>query len=165
VHTTEQLTIDTPEQVALELPIAGIGSRFLALAVDTLVQFFLYLIIAIALVVLASARVLTPAGSWGTIGAAIAVLLMFVIYWGYFSLFEIFWHGQTPGKRAAGVRVIKDTGRPADVTAVLLRNFLRVIDFLPAMYATGLICMALNRHSRRLGDFVAGTVVVHDRAP
>ena len=159
MHTSEQLTIETPEQVALELPIAGIGSRFLALAVDTLVQFFLYLIIFIALVTLATARVVAPAGNWGTIGAAIAVLLVFAIYWGYFSLFEIFWQGQTPGKRAAGIRVIKDTGRPADVAAVLLRNFLRVIDFLPAMYAAGLICMALNRHSRRIGGLVSCTVV------
>ena len=73
------------------------------------------------------------------------------------------WDGQTPGKRVAGIRVVKESGRPADGAAVLLRNLLRAVDMLPFGYAVGIICMMLNRQSRRLGDFVAGTVVVHDR--
>jgi hypothetical protein len=86
------------------------------------------------------------------------------VYWGYFSLFEIFWNGQTPGKRLTGIRVIKDTGRPINAYESMARNILRAIDFLPGMYAVGVVVMMLDRWSRRLGDFVAGTIVVYDRA-
>jgi len=92
------------------------------------------------------------------------VLFAFAVSWGYFTLFEVLWKGQTPGKRVAGIRVIKETGRPIDIPSAILRNLLRAVDFLPAMYGIGVTCMVLNRHSRRLGDFVAGTIVVHDRS-
>ena len=158
--SSDQLRIDTPEQVALELPIAGVGSRFLALAIDTLLQTLLTFL-AFAAVALAG---LLPAGRVvGSVAPAIVLLSVFCIYWGYFAVFEIVWHGQTPGKRLTRIRVIRDNGRPIDATAAVLRNLLRVVDFLPAMYATGVCVMLLNRHSRRLGDLVAGTVVVHER--
>jgi uncharacterized RDD family membrane protein YckC len=165
VHVTERLKIDTPEQVALEMPIAGIGSRFLALAVDTLVQLFLFVVASIVLGQVSPAilRILVDASPiWLMLGPSLLILFSFCLYWGYFACFEILWKGQTPGKRVAGIRVVKDSGRPVDVPAAILRNLIRAIDFLPAMYATGVTCMLLNRHSRRLGDFVAGTVVVHD---
>jgi len=91
------------------------------------------------------------------------VLFLFCLYWGYFAIFEIVWQGQTPGKRVANIRVIRDDGRPIDATAAVLRNLVRVVDLLPGMYGLGVIVMLLNRNSRRLGDFVAGTVVVHER--
>ena len=165
---TDELRIDTPEQIALEIPIAGIGSRFLAIAVDTLLQFVAY-ILAVLVLFFAGPRLtarlfhLPPAIIQFL--PAIGIFLTFCIYWGYFALFEIAWKGQTPGKRAAGIRVIKEDGRPIDATSAILRNLLRAIDFLPALYAAGILCMILNRHSRRLGDLVAGTVVVHDRPP
>jgi uncharacterized RDD family membrane protein YckC len=162
VEPAEQLRIDTPEQIALELQVAGIGSRFLAIAVDTVLQFSLYVSGFIAL-----SFVQTPAivreSFLGLAPAVLAILFGFTIYWGYFALFEIFWSGRTPGKRLAGIRVIKDTGRPINALEAIGRNVLRAIDFLPAMYAVGVVCMMLNRHSRRLGDFVAGTIVVHDK--
>ena len=162
MQPAEQLRIDTPEQIALELQVAGIGSRFLAIAVDTVLQFTLYLAGFIAL-----SFVETPAivrqSSLGLVGPALAILFGFTIYWGYFALFEIFWSGRTPGKRLAGIRVIKETGRPINAFEAIARNILRAIDFLPAMYAAGVVCMMLNKHSRRLGDYVAGTVVVHDK--
>lgn len=159
---SERLTIDTPEQVTLELPVAGIGSRFLSLAIDTLIQGVLFLLLV--LVLAASLTLSRLVGSLGsTWGEALLVLLAFCVYWGYFAVFEIAWQGQTPGKRIAGIRVIKDSGRPADVPAIVLRNLLRVIDALPGVYAVGVVCMLLTRHSRRIGDLVAGTVVVHDR--
>lgn len=165
---TDELRIDTPEQIALELPIAGIGSRFLAIAIDTVLQLCCYiglltiLVLTSLLSVGSSSSLPSPSGSF-----VLAVLLFvsFCIYWGYFAVFEIFWKGQTPGKRLAGIRVIKDSGRPADAVSVIVRNLLRVVDFLPSLYAVGIICMMLNRHSRRLGDLAAGTVVVHDKAP
>jgi uncharacterized RDD family membrane protein YckC len=165
VNLSEPLRIDTPEQVALELPVAGLGSRFLALALDTLLQGVLYFLVFVLLMV-AGPRLLRdlPAGPvWSTILPAIGVLLLFCIYWGYFAIFEIVWQGQTPGKRLVDIRVIRDTGRPVDPTAAILRNLLRAVDFLPALYGVGVVVMVLNRNSRRLGDYVAGTVVVHER--
>jgi uncharacterized RDD family membrane protein YckC len=160
VTSSDQLRIDTPEQIALELPIAGVGSRFLALAVDTLLQALLYILV---LSLLALAALVPSVRDLSSFGPAFVILLTFCVYWGYFAIFEIVWRGQTPGKRLARIRVIRDSGRPIDATAAILRNLLRVVDFLPAMYGAGVCVMLLNRNSRRLGDFVAGTVVVHER--
>jgi uncharacterized RDD family membrane protein YckC len=164
---SERLTIDTPEQVALELPVAGVGSRFLALAVDTVIQALLYLVLVLGLGLIAGlalgrrGSLLRPLGqAWAP---AVIGLLLFCVYWGYFAAFEIAWQGQTPGKRVAGIRVIKDSGRPADAASIVLRNLLRVVDVLPAMYAVGVLSMLVTRHARRIGDLVAGTLVVHDR--
>jgi uncharacterized RDD family membrane protein YckC len=164
----DQLQIDTPEQIALELPLAGIGSRFLGLVIDTLIQFVLYIIGALA--VGFSAALAGAAGigrylrwipvSWAP---AVAILFMFSVYWGYFAFFEILWKGQTPGKRLAKIRVIKESGRPINAYEAIARNLLRAIDGLPGMYGVGIVCMMLNSQNRRLGDYVAGTVVVHDK--
>ena len=162
MQPAEQLRIDTPEQIALELQVAGIGSRFLAIAVDTVLQFSLYVAGFLALSLVESPAIVRES-SVGLAGTALAILFGFSIYWGYFAFFEIIWSGRTPGKRLAGIRVIKDTGRPINAFEAIGRNVLRAIDFLPAMYAVGVVCMMLNRHSRRLGDYVAGTIVVHDK--
>ena len=164
----DQLQIDTPEQIVLELPLAGIGSRFLGLVIDTLIQFVLYIIGALA--VGFSAALAGAAGigrylrwipvSWAP---AVAILFMFSVYWGYFAFFEILWKGQTPGKRLAKIRVIKESGRPINAYEAIARNLLRAIDGLPGMYGVGIVCMMLNSQNRRIGDYVAGTVVVHDK--
>jgi uncharacterized RDD family membrane protein YckC len=163
VPSDERLKIDTPEQIALELPLAGIGSRFLAVAIDTVLQAALYLAGVLTLIV-------GPAFGGGLVpllrqmGLALGVLFTFCVYWGYFAFFEIIWSGRTPGKRIAHIRVIKESGRPINVYEAIARNVLRAIDFLPAMYGVGVVVMMLNRHSRRIGDFVAGTVVVYEAA-
>ena len=77
-------------------------------------------------------------------------------------MFEIVWSGRTPGKRLAGIRVIKESGRPINAYESLARNVLRAVDFLPLLYGLGVTVMMLNRQSRRIGDYVAGTVVVYD---
>jgi uncharacterized RDD family membrane protein YckC len=164
----DQLQIDTPEQIALELPLAGIGSRFLGLVIDTLIQFLLYIIGAFAVGFSAALAGAVGIGrylrwipvSWAP---AIAILFMFSVYWGYFAFFEIIWKGQTPGKRLAKIRVIKESGRPINAYEAIARNLLRAIDGLPGMYGVGIVCMMLNSQNRRLGDYVAGTVVVHDK--
>lgn len=162
----DQLQIDTPEQISLELPLAGIGSRFLGLAIDTLLQFLLCVMAIVALVFAEKAGV----GSylrWVHIPVswipAVVILFAFCVYWGYFAFFEIIWKGQTPGKRVAKIRVIKESGRPINAYEAIARNLLRAIDGLPGMYGVGIVCMMLNRQNRRLGDYVAGTVVVHDK--
>ncbi len=163
MDSIDQLRIDTPEQIALELPLAGIGSRFLALAIDTLIQSVLYLITAFIFIFT------LPLGSSvfmflpKLVGPALAIFILFAIYWGYFAFFESVWSGQTPGKRYAGIRVIKESGRPIGVFDAIGRNLMRAVDVLPGIYGVGLVCMMCNQQSRRLGDFVAGTVVVHEK--
>ena len=97
------------------------------------------------------------------VGPAAAIFIGFGIYWGYFAIFETWWKGQTPGKRYAGIRVIKESGRPINAFEAIGRNLMRSVDVLPGIYGVGLVCMMCNRQSRRLGDFVAGTVVVHEK--
>ena len=150
--------IDTPEQITLDLPVAGIGSRFLALAVDTVPQALLIVTGTLA-AALAWSR---PLRLVQLAGPPVAILFTFCVYWGYFAFFETIWSGQTPGKRLAGIRVIHESGRPISWYEAVARNVLRAVDFLPALYGVGVITMMLNRHSRRVGDYVAGTVVVYD---
>ncbi len=165
VDSYDQLKIETPEQIALELPLAGIGSRFLAIAVDTLIQLALYLITGIVFLLLLPEGLSIFTFLPKTLGPALAIFVGFAIYWGYFAIFEIVWSGQTPGKRVAGIRVIKESGRPLNAYEAIGRNFLRAVDMQPGfLYGVGLLCMMLNKQSRRLGDFVAGTVVVHEKA-
>jgi len=163
VDSIDQLRIDTPEQIALELPLAGIGSRFLALALDTVIQTVVYLITAFIFIftlpVGSSVLTFLPR----LLGPAVAIFILFAVYWGYFAFFEAIWKGQTPGKRYAGIRVIKESGRPINTFEAIARNLMRAVDGLPGVYGVGLVCMMCNRQSRRLGDFVAGTVVVHEK--
>ena len=155
----DKLTIDTPEQVPLEFVLAGIGSRFMAAFLDTLIQAALFVILGLLAIALSAA--LNLAGLSSTWAIAVVFLGGFTVIWGYYTLFEIFWRGQTPGKRWAGIRVIKDSGRPINVFEAITRNVMRVLDWLPGMYAAGVCVMLLNKKHRRLGDFVAGTLVVH----
>jgi hypothetical protein len=92
---------------------------------------------------------------------ALYIFLLFCLYWGYFAIFEVFWNGQTPGKRQAHIRVITASGRPITVFEAIARNFLRVIDSQLA-YMVGAVAIAVDKRNRRLGDMVAGTVVVHE---
>jgi uncharacterized RDD family membrane protein YckC len=158
VQPEERLIIDTPEQISLELPVAGIGSRFLAVAVDTVLQALLLVTGALA----AALALSRPLRLVQLAGPPMAILFTFCVYWGYFAFFETIWSGQTPGKRLAGIRVIHESGRPISWYEAVGRNVLRAVDFLPALYGVGVITMMLNRHSRRVGDYVAGTVVVYD---
>lgn len=166
----DQLNIETPEQVELRFPIAGIGSRFLAILTDSIIQvttlFFLFL--GLALIVSAAPKIPGAAAAFSDTGAkwfvAGVVLFHFLLYWGYYSLFEAFWNGQTPGKRLFKIRVIKDSGRQITLFEALARNLLRVIDMLPSFYLVGVITMLCNKEQKRLGDLVAGTIVVHERS-
>jgi uncharacterized RDD family membrane protein YckC len=161
VALDDQLKIDTPEQVALELPIAGVGSRCVAMTVDTLLQGVA--IIAFLLIMFMMQRgPVAVAGVITVVGPIAVIVLSSIAYWSYFALFEFFWSGRTPGKRLAGIRVIKESGRPITAYEAAARNVLRAVDFLPVAYGVGIVVMVANRHSRRLGDFVAGTVVVYE---
>lgn len=159
--TPEKLTIDTPEQIALEFAIAGAGSRFLAIAIDTLIQ--LAVLLGLALVALAGAWIVERGGT--AIGKWIAAALIvcgFLLYYGYYAGFEAAWSGQTPGKRAVGLRVISQSGQPITPYEAILRNLLRIVDQLPGIYAVGVVSIFLTEKNQRLGDLVAGTVVVQE---
>jgi len=161
-YSSDKLTIDTPEQTSLEYPIAGLGSRFLAILADTAIQVVLsFFVLIVGSIVWTSLSGFWKVGAQWTV--AIIFILLFLLYSGYFALFEIFWNGQTPGKRFAQVRVIKDDGRPIGAYEAIVRNALRLVDSLPTLYGVGLLSIFLSKQSKRLGDFVAGTVVVHEK--
>jgi uncharacterized RDD family membrane protein YckC len=162
-----EVTVVTPENIPLSLELAGLGSRFGALLLDLLIQLgtMLALLIVTGLVAAFSesfwssptGRVFVP---WLT---ALAILGTFLILFGYFVLFETIWNGQTPGKRAFGLRVVREGGYPINFFASATRNLIRIADFLPVAYAAGALSVFFHRQYKRLGDLAAGTLVVKER--
>jgi len=162
----ETIDIDTPENVAFGYRVAGLGSRFLATLLDTLIILLLQLIVSIAFFVVING--LDNIGTGGKLSAwvyAVYGIVTFLFYWGYYIFFEMLWNGQSPGKRWTGIRVIRTDGTPITLSESFIRNLTRLVDFLPFAYGIGVISMFLDKQSRRLGDLAAGTLVVHDRAP
>ena len=142
--------VATPEGIELTLHLAGPVPRALAWAID------LALRVAAVLIVMMAALPLGRAG-WG-----IVLLAAFFVEWLLPAWFEAAWNGQTPGKRALGLRVLNDDGTPVRWPGALTRNLLRAADFLPLLYGVGLLTMLANRDFKRLGDLAAGTVVVYE---
>jgi uncharacterized RDD family membrane protein YckC len=163
MSSPDKLIIETPEQTSLEFPLAGLGSRFLALATDSAIQIIvgvvIFIIVAFALPGLVRFGSLTP--QWVL---AILILVAFLINSGYFAFFEAIWNGQTPGKRSVRLRVMKDDGRPINAYDAIARNLLRIVDQLPGVYAVGAISILFSKQSKRVGDYVAGTVVVFEKS-
>ena len=157
----DKLTIETPEQIPLEFPLAGIGSRFLAVLVDTLIQTAISIVLMVLglLVVIGLLSSSQAAGLWAFAGF---ILVIFLLQFGYFAFFEAVWNGQTPGKRQLHLRVIKDSGRPITTYEAVTRNLLRIVDSVPG-YGIGILSILLSAKSQRLGDHVAGTVVVLEK--
>jgi uncharacterized RDD family membrane protein YckC len=139
---------EIPEGVRLEFRLAGPVVRAAAWAIDTLIRGGLIMVLAIVFSVL------------GGVGTALVLISIFLIEWFYPVIFEIH-NGATPGKKAMGIKVIQDSGIPVTPAASVIRNFLRIADFLPFLYAAGLIAMMCNREFKRLGDLAAGTLVVY----
>jgi len=164
--TEGTLVIETPERVPLHFALASIGNRFLACAIDHALQLFAMLLLFIAVLLLAGnltlyGRPLTDAPKWLL---ALLVLALFLIWSGYFALFEWLWNGQTPGKRWMKLRVIREDGRPLTFWEAAARNLLRIFDMMPApFYSIGLVSVFVSERDQRIGDFVAGTVVVRER--
>jgi uncharacterized RDD family membrane protein YckC len=158
----DQISIDTPELVSIELPLAGIGSRFIALLVDYLIWGAgLVVVVILAFLLLPALRTFNRiSAQWAE---AIVIFTLFLFNWGYFTLFEAFWNGRTPGKRVAKIRVIQRSGRSIGLVESMARNLVRYVDQLPFFYAVGVITMFVTRQHQRLGDLAAGTLVVRDR--
>jgi uncharacterized RDD family membrane protein YckC len=160
----DEFRIETPESVSFGYDVAGIGSRFMAALVDSLL---IVVIQVVVLLVSLAALSATPgdlaSGQFGYWVVAALALLAFALLWGYYLFFEMMWNGQSPGKRWVGLRVIKDTGAPISLVDSAIRNLVRLVDFLPMYYGVGVIVMFFNDQARRLGDFAAGTLVVRER--
>ncbi len=163
-QVSDQLNIDTPELVTIEMPLAGVGSRFIALLIDMLLWFAgLFLLFFFAVIFLPAIHAASKISEkWAV---AIVIFVIFLFHWGYFTLFEAFWNGQTPGKKIAKIRVIQRTGRPIGIFESMARNFIRFIDQIPSFYVVGVITMFVTKQHQRLGDLAAGTLVVRDRTP
>ena len=163
--------LETPERIDLEYDLAGLGSRFLAALIDTpIVMVIATLVLGLGTWSLGSAlevmlNLIDLDLDWepGLVAFAAALLLTFAVIWGYFVFFEVVWQGQSPGKRLVGLRVIKEGGYPLGFVDSVIRNVVRLVDFLPSYYMVGIIVMLLDPRSRRLGDLAAGTVVVKER--
>ena len=140
----------TPEASSLALDVAGIGSRMIAAIIDGVIQFVVGLSGILAIGVLPEGVV--------QIGVSIAWVLF--VAFGYFAVFEGLWDGQTPGKRVQRLRVVTVDGQPVTFSNALLRNIVRIVDFLPGGYAIGVITMLVSPKEQRLGDLAAGTLVV-----
>jgi uncharacterized RDD family membrane protein YckC len=151
------IEIVTPENIAFRYEIAGPFRRLPAYLID--------LAIRIGVAMLFSFGVMLALGTAGLpdIGAGLMLLGWFVLTWFYGGLFETFWNGQTPGKRAMQIRVISIDGQPVTGLQAVLRNVLRAIDMQPyGFYVLGLLSSTMNDRFQRLGDLAAGTMVVHE---
>lgn len=142
--------IHTPEGVALRLPAAGPAPRAIAWAIDFGLRMGIVFVVAGFL------------SLGGAAGNGVYAIVLFGLFWLYPIVCEGFWNGQTPGKRIMSLRVVSSDGAPVGWLASFIRNLLRVVDMLPAGYATGLIVGLCDPWGRRLGDHVARTMVIHE---
>jgi len=144
------------------MPLAGIGSRFIALLIDYLIWGACFLVLGVlAAIILPSLSLFSKiSAQWA---GAIVLFIIFFFHWGYFTLFEAFWNGRTPGKRVARIRVIQRSGRAIGFFESMARNLVRYVDQIPFIYVVGVITMFATRQHQRLGDLAAGTLVVRDR--
>ena len=144
----------TPEAVQLHADVAGIGSRSIALIIDSLIQ---------AVVLLPVLFVLLGDGMGGTVEMVAIFALMFIVLWLYYPAFETFRRGQTPGKRLQHIRVVRTTGQPAGLASIVVRNLVRIVEVFMLPFLA-LVSMVVTRRGQRLGDLAAGTIVIRERA-
>ena len=155
--------LELPEEIDLQVELANVGSRSLAILVDIgLGSLVLFIVYALTMIF---ARNL--ADDWLTQLSSntlktLLMLLVFGFQWGYFNVFEWIWNGQTPGKRLMHLRVIKVDGSPVSGVDVLLRNLSRPVDTLGPMGLLGLLMIFVSRKAQRLGDLMARTLVIHE---
>jgi uncharacterized RDD family membrane protein YckC len=165
ISSDETLIIETPERVPLHFALASIGNRFIACAIDHTIQIIALVIVVIAVSIISDygnlGNRLTYAPKWVI---ALLIVIVFILMSGYFAIFEWIWHGQTPGKRWMKLRVIREDGRPISFFEAIVRNLLRDFDIMPLpFYSVGLISVFSTDRDQRVGDLVAGTVVVRER--
>ncbi len=162
--------VATGESVTFSYELAGLGSRFFAVFIDFAIQIAVALAAALLFLWIGTANVrsdikfhdVSKVGQ--AIVVAIASLLAFLLFFGYFIFFEWRFEGRTPGKRLLGIRVVRDGGFPIDFTSAVVRNVIRILEFGLGFYAISAISTLVSIRNRRIGDFAAGTIVVRDHA-
>lgn len=173
IETEETLIIETPERVPLAFALASIGNRFLAVAIDHVIQFVAIFAVLYAIYsTTAFGEAIYSAGAAGSEmpkwTVAILIIVLSLLFTGYFIFFEWIWSGQTPGKRLMKLRVIREDGRPITLWESFARNLLRIFDAIPGfvvpIYSVGLIAVFMSRRDQRVGDAFAGTVVIRERS-
>lgn len=142
----------TPEAVTIALDVAGLGSRMIAWLIDTLIQ----LAIAVPIVLGIGAGDLS-----GSVELVVLSLILFLLVWGYYPIFELSWQGQTPGKHAQRLRVIRTDGQPAGGAAIMVRNLIRILEVFMLPFLA-VISMIVTARAQRLGDLAAGTLVIRE---
>lgn len=154
----------TPEFVEFDFVLAGLLSRMLAWLIDSLV--------IVGIVTVAAMVIMFAGAALPGFASALFIVAWFLVDWGYYILLETAWSGQTLGKKALGLRVIQESGVRISFVHAALRNLARPFDRLPALffgmagpgfYAIGGACAFLSQSHQRLGDMLAGTVVVRER--
>jgi uncharacterized membrane protein SpoIIM required for sporulation/uncharacterized RDD family membrane protein YckC len=160
---SQTLDVETPELVVLSYTLAGVGSRAVAALMDAVICLLLLIGILFLWKLVAAGTHLSqlPASAAWVLG--VAVLAQFAILWGYYVLFEALADGQTPGKRALHLRVVRDGGYSITFGASVVRNLVRIVDMQPGpTYGVGMVSVMFSRSGKRLGDYAAGTVVVRE---
>ncbi len=156
VSYEDRISIPTPEGVELELVLTGVGSRL----VGALVDFLIKAVLLFALWLVSGAAAADAGGFF----IALTIIASFLVFWGYDVAFETLASGRTPGKRAAGLRVVRMGGEPVGFLASAVRNLLRLVDMQPGfLFAVGAITILFSQRNQRLGDLAAGTLVVRER--
>lgn len=158
-----QINLTTPEQVSLNYKISGLGSRATAQILDWLI-----IVVSGSALIFGSSLLLKimPQSAAAVVSGyalAAALLVMFLLIWGYFLLFEFFASGRTPGKMLAGIQVMQENGQSLTFLSSAVRNLLRIIDFLPLLYLLGILMIFFHPRHKRVGDLAAGTIVVYQR--
>jgi uncharacterized RDD family membrane protein YckC len=151
----DSYVVSTPEGLDLTFALAGLGTRFVGLALDIAIQ----LVVFVGLVALST---LLPGETSGAIIAAVVAVLAFVVLFGYWVAFETLDGGRSPGKRVVRTRVANRSGAAITFRQSAVRNLLRVVDFLPSAYLVGAVGIVVTRTNQRVGDVAAGTIVVRE---
>ena len=160
----DKVDIKTPEFVSIQFQIAGLGSRSAAFIIDQMLLIVINILSLIVLFfVLDGMSRLEFIFIGNSLPIAITIIVLFIVNWGYFFVFEFFSGGRTLGKKLMGIRVIQENGHSITLLSSLIRNLIRIIDSLPTAYFLGIIMIFFHSKHKRLGDIVAGTIVVHER--
>ena len=167
IPTYSSVVIETPENISFEYELAGPGTRMVAYLVDFLIVFTGISILSAGYVYLSYATEdLTGFKPLNDIANAIVGAIVALIFplGGYWTTFEMIWSGQSPGKKLMGIRVIQENGLPVSFPALLIRNVFRLADaFFPFQFAVGFFMLTFSKNTQRLGDIVAGTIVVKEK--